>query len=195
MAAPKNLPGQNPVFSRMKRQNRVDDAMPAPAEVPPAPTEDLPPVQPAPSPVTTLPTPATPPVQSQSPKPAPVAGHQATLTIFFTAQTRAAFRAKAKRLRLTKPVALMTAVEDSYEDLPTLLGGGQPERKVRLFELPASSRRDAEEERRDASESMKLSEHNIAVLDQLKDQLGAKSRNDLLNVAVGHWVRDEITAK
>ncbi|MFK4298151.1 hypothetical protein ABH924_003312 [Arthrobacter sp. GAS37] len=194
MAAPKNLPAQNPVFQRMKRPNRVEEP-PTPGTKPEtvsAPAGESPPQQ-VPAQVTQLVPGGMSPAREDTAEEHSSAKPTApkTLTVFFTDQTRSKFRAKAKRLRLTRPVALMTAIEDSYPELPRLLGGVHPERKVQLFQMPASSRRDAEDQLRDASESMKLIQSNLDVLDTLKDDLGAKSRNDLINVAVEHWVRDE----
>lgn len=202
MAAPKKMPEPNAVFARMKRPNRAAEP---PAEAPEAaaavPSQETPAVQPPapsrPEPVLAA-VPDSPAHAPQTDRPdqaEPEPAKTPTLTMFFTLAVKTAFKAKARRLKMTQPVALMTAIEDVYEDLPSLFGGGRKDRKVRLFDLPASSLRDQDEGPRDASTSMKVSQANIAVIDRLAAEFGAKSRNEFLYTAVKHWVRDEPAAQ
>ncbi|MFK0074635.1 hypothetical protein [Arthrobacter woluwensis] len=123
---------------------------------------------------------------------------KAPLTIFFPLSVRTKFRAKAKRLKITKPVALMVAIEASFEALPGLLHPDELDRPVKLFDLPtmpAQAAASNDEERRDASESLAFTSKNVAIIDKLKNDLNARSRNDLLVTAVSFWVRDEDAAE
>lgn len=183
-------PAPNPVFGKLgkglaKTTVTDDDVADAPvaADLPekatPVPAVDVPTI-PAPE-VPAIPAPS---LDDSDTKPVPV-------QFFFTETIREAFKAKARELKVSQPTLVMLAIQASYKEIPALLGpsvsyAGPDD--IQLFDFPKAQVAHDEDGLRDAPITMKMRGKNLKVIDGIKEQFKASSRNQLVFVCVKHFL-------
>ncbi|WP_144662892.1 hypothetical protein [Paenarthrobacter nicotinovorans] len=182
-------PAPNAVFGKLgkglaKTTVVEDDLADVPsAELPskatPAPDAGAPSVPAPVAPV--LPAPA---MDESDSKPVPV-------QFFFTESIREAFKAKARELKVSQPTLVMLAIQASYKEIPALLGpavsyAGPDD--IQLFDFPKAQVSHDEDGLRDAPITMKMRGKNLKVIDGIKEQFKASSRNQLVFVCVKHFL-------
>lgn len=101
-----------------------------------------------------------------------------------------AFKASTK---VSMPTLVLDAIEATVDDLPQLiaerLGVQHPKAAQRkLFDRPAPTVRISSRDEKTEAYPMRMRTDHVAVLDQLKDEVGAPSRNLLMVVALDAYL-------
>ncbi|MBN6778855.1 hypothetical protein JRG19_09970 [Pseudoclavibacter alba] len=170
---------------------------PAPRnEAPPADvatTDKVDPAAPTPTPVedTAAETPAAveAPVTAtpDAPSPAPAEPVNAAVNLTLPVSLFDRVDAARKKIKVSYPVLVMTAIEATYTDLPDLLAAEAPlvptEQRTSLFGLPNRHVMTAAEEPK-RTKLLRFTKSNRDVLNNLTEQFNASSRNALLHAAL-----------
>ncbi|MBF0816266.1 hypothetical protein IR155_07600 [Microbacterium paludicola] len=95
--------------------------------------------------------------------------------------------------KVSMPTLVLDAVEATVDDLPQLiaerLGVQHPKAAQRkLFDRPAPTVRISSRDEKTEAYPMRMRTDHVAVLDQLKDEVGAPSRNLLMVVALDAYL-------